>query len=298
MLSPDTLLERIKLKRAVSIWRLLFFFSIALLVTTLGFKNNIKHNLPSYIARVTIEGQISQDSYEIRKLQMLINSNQIKAVVLSINSPGGTAYGGEDLYSYINQIAQKKPVVTVIKTIATSAAYMVASPSHHIVARNNSLTGSIGAIVSSPDASIFLDKLGIKFNTIKKGDLKADPSLYHPINEATKKMLLSLIDDNYTTFFNIILKHRKLNQDAITQISDSRIFTGNQAKSLNLIDEIGGEDEALKWLENHKKIILPIRDFELKTPESSFKAFVDKQLLSTTKAWINNSFSSFITMYQ
>jgi protease-4 len=299
MLSPDTLLERIKLKRAAALWRMLFFVILAILIITLGTKQFTNTSSQGYIARVTIDDEISQNLYNTKNLQTLLSSNQIKAVILNINSPGGTAFAGEDLYSYINKIAEKKPVVTVIKTIATSAAYMIASPSNHIVARNTSLTGSIGAVVFSPDASKLLDRLGIKINTVKQGSLKAEPLPYKQMDDITKNMLLSIVEDNYSTFLNIVLKHRKLSPAAVNQISNSRIFTGKQAQQIGLIDAIGGEEEALLWLEKEKKITnIPTKDFLLKTQQSSLKTFLDKQILSTARTFIYNNLGSYIPMYK
>lgn len=300
MLSADALLERMKLKRAASLWRALFFILIALfIIFIIGAKTKLGHNQKAYIARITLDDDIVQNAYESSRLQALAKSDNIKAIILTINSPGGTAFAGEDLYSYIQQIAQKKPVVTVIKTIATSAAYMVASPSHHIIARNNSLTGSIGAVVFSPDASQLLDKIGIKINTIKKGSLKAEPLPYKQIDETTKEMLLSIIDDNFETFINTILKHRKLTQGSLKEISSSRVFTGKQAKNIGLVDEIGGEEEAIEWLKNTKKLEnLPIKNFALKTPDTPLKSFLNKQILSTAKELLYNNLYSYVTMYK
>ncbi|MBP9791886.1 MAG: signal peptide peptidase SppA [Rickettsiales bacterium] len=299
MLSPDTLLERIKLKRAAALWRMLFFVILAILIIILGTKQLPTSSSQNYIARITIDEEISQNIYNTKNLQKLLSSNEIKAVILNINSPGGTAFAGEDLYSYISKIVEKKPVVTVIKTIATSAAYMIASPSDYIVARNNSLTGSIGAVVFSPDASKLLDKLGIKINTIKLGALKAEPLPYKQMDDITKNMLFSIVEDNYSTFLNIVLKHRNLSPTAVIQISNSRIFTGKQAHQIGLIDAIGGEEEALLWLKKEKKIAnMPTKDFVLKTPQSSLKTFLDTQILSTARTLLYNNLGSYTTMYK
>jgi protease IV len=299
VLSPDIILERIKLKRAASLWRLLFFIILAItLIISVQKSKQIPKKNQQYIARVSLEAEITQDSYDIFRLQLLKKSDDIKAVLLTINSPGGTAFAGEDIYNYISDIALKKPVVTVIRTMATSAAYMIALPSDRIIARNNSLTGSVGAILVSPDASELLKKIGIKFNAIKKGDLKASPLPYENMDEQTKKMLLSLVDNNHNTFLEMVTKHRKIPDATLHSISSSQIFTGKQALSLNLIDQIGGEEEAIKWLETEKKIQnLQIKDFDIKTPENKIIPMLEKQFLSSLKSTINN-ISSYLIMYK
>lgn len=297
MLSPDILLERLKLKRAVSLWRTLFFVILALCIIFSGI-NNLTKKQSQYIARVTISGDISQNSYDTKKLQLLANSQNVNAVILNINSPGGTAFAGEDLYHRIKQIAQKKPTVAVIQTIATSAAYMIILPAEHIVARNNSLTGSIGAVVFAPNASELLNKIGVKVDTIRKGDLKASPLPFEQPNNATKKMLSSIIDDNYDTFLDAVKKHRTIPPHLVKTIADSRIFTGRQAKASGLIDAIGGEEEAIEWLKKKHKITSHVRDFQLKAQAHPLKNLLDKQVFSSIKLWVYNNVGSYMTMYK
>ncbi len=298
MLSPDILLERLKLKRAASLWRALFFVILAIYIISSGLNANLTKKKSQYVARVTISGDISQNSYDIKKLQLLADSKKINAVILNINSPGGTAFAGEDLYHHIKQIAHKKPVVAVIQTIAASAAYMVILPSEHIIARNNSLTGSIGAVVFAPNASELLNKIGIKVETIRKGDLKALPLPFEQPNNATKKMLSSIIDDNYNTFLNTVKKHRKIPKHMIKTISDSRILTGRQAKASGLVDAIGGENEAIDWLKTKHKIDLPVHNFQLKAQAHPLKDLLEKQVFSSIKLWVYNNISSYMTMYK
>lgn len=298
MLSPDILLERLKLKRAASLWRALFFVVLALYIISLGLNSNVTAKKSEYIARVTIDGNISQHSYDIKRLQFLESSKKIKAIILNINSPGGTAFAGEDLYYHVKQIAKNKPVVAVIKTIAASAAYMIVLPSNHIVARNNSLTGSIGAIVFAPNASELLNKIGIKVNTIRKGDLKALPLPFEQPSDHTKRMLSSIIDDNYNTFLGAVQNHRKIPPNMLKTVSDSRILTGRQAKAAGLVDAIGGEDEALDWLKTKHKINVPIHNFQLKSPDHPLKEILDKQVFSSIKLWVYNNLSSYMTMYK
>ena len=215
-----------------------------------------------HIARVYISGLITDDGKQQKLLASLAKSDRVKAVILRINSPGGTTVGGEALYHAVAALAKKKPVVSVFGTVAASAAYMTAMGSDHIVTRGNSITGSVGVIVQWPDLRRMLGKLGVSMEEIKSGSLKAEPNPFRPAAKQHLGPMKEMIADGFKWFINLVARSRKIDPAKIPGLAEGRIYSGRQAVRLGLADEIGGEDEALKWLEKKRKISskLPVID--------------------------------------
>ena len=125
------------------------------------------------IARVSITGTIMEDREQLKMLQNIADADHVQALIVYVNSPGGTTTGGEALYDGLRRIAEKKPVVAQFGTVAASAGYIVGLATDHIVSRGNSITGSVGVIVQWPEVTELLEKLGVQMNTVKSGRLKA-----------------------------------------------------------------------------------------------------------------------------
>ena len=246
--TSDKILEKRTLSKQLFIWRVVAIVMIAAIFFLIYSKTKNFKNRP-YIASISIFGEIFENHIREKKLAELAEDPRIKAVMIHISSPGGTSYGGESLYNSILDIKRKKPVVVVMGTLATSAAYMAALGSDHIIARNSTITASIGAIFMSPEFSELAKKLGVNFIVLKKGKLKADPLPFNgPINKEAKQMINSLLDNQYNMFFEMIVKHRKISKNKLAVIADGRIVTGSQAFEYGLIDQIGAEKEAYAWL--------------------------------------------------
>jgi protease IV len=198
------------------------------------------------------------------------DNDAIKALIVEIDSPGGTSVGGEQLYVDLRDIAKKKPVVAVMRTMATSAAYMAALGTDHIVAREGTITGSVGVIVQTAEVTRLADKLGIDPITVKSGSLKATPSPIEKFNPADEAMLQDVVNDFFNYFVDLVVTRRKLTDEQLEQIQNGRVFTGRQALKVNLVDQLGGEPEALRWLGKNKKIDteLEIKTVKVKKPEN------------------------------
>ncbi|TIU16027.1 MAG: S49 family peptidase, partial [Mesorhizobium sp.] len=164
-LRADDLIDRRRLRRKLTFWRV-----AALVVAAAGliafsswiYGDDFTGTAVDHIAKVKIEGTITEDEDLIKQLETIRQSSRVKAVILSIDSPGGTTVGGESIYEAVRKLAAEKPVVAEVGTLAASAGYMIATAADHIVARKSSIVGSIGVLIQYPDVSGLMDKLGIK----------------------------------------------------------------------------------------------------------------------------------------
>ena len=201
-----------------------------------------------HIAKVRIEGTITEDEELIKRLETIRKSSKVKGVILAIDSPGGTTVGGESIFEEVRKLAADKPVVAEVGTLAASAGYMIASAADHIVARKTSIVGSIGVLIQYPDVSGLMDKLGIKLEEVKSSPLKASPSPFKPTNDDERAMVRKLILDSYDWFVGIVADRRKMTHEQALALADGSIFTGRQGLANGLIDAVGGETEAVDWL--------------------------------------------------
>jgi protease-4 len=266
-LEADQIVDRRRLRRKLSFWRIAAFILLALALVggALFYAGgDYRGLLQPQIARIDISGFIAEDRDQIDMLDDLAKSDAVKAVIVSIDSTGGSTAGGEALYEGLRRLAAKKPTVATIGTFGASAAYMAAIATDHIVARRTSITGSIGVLFQYPEVSELLKSLGVNIEEIKSSPLKAEPSPFKPASEEAKAVVAGVVRDTYDWFVDIVAERRQLARaDALT-LSDGRVFTGRQAVAASLVDEVGGEEEALAWLAKAKgvDISLPVRDWK------------------------------------
>jgi protease IV len=272
-------------------WRI--FGAIVLALGLIGWLSTGGDGRPkqAHVARIAITGMITDDRRQLDLLHDAMESNAVKAVVLAINSPGGTTTGGEALFEAITNLAKKKPVVAVQGTIATSAAYMISLPTDRIFARGSTITGSVGVIVQFPEVSEALAKLGIKMHEIKSGVLKASPSMFQPLDEGGKQLLDQLVKDGQVWFLGLVKDRRKIDTAAVPGLEAGAIFSGRKALDYKLIDEIGGESQAIAWLEANKGVPknLGVVDWKPK-PETRWDG---GWLGSSNEGWANSLAKSF-----
>lgn len=263
-INADEIIDRRRLRKKVSFWRIASFIILALaLVGIAGLsinKSGLVAGGADHIARVDITGVITNDEPMLKLLKKVQENEKVKGVVLHISSPGGSTVGGEAMYEAVRNLAKEKPVTATVGTLAASAGYMIAAGTDHIVARRSSIVGSIGVLFQYADASELLDKVGVKVKTVKSSPLKAEPSPFTPASDEAVAMIDRLIQDSYQWFVDIVVERRPLNKFEVSKLADGSIFTGGQSKENGLIDAIGGEDIALKWLKEEKGL-----DEDLKT---------------------------------
>lgn len=287
-LSADTLLDRIRLKSQLRRWRvmaiLLMMATILLLLAQAGEQLGSGRLKQQYIARITIDEIIIENQEREALLKEIRDSERIKAVVVHINSPGGTMVGGETLYEAFSAIEKKKPLVVVMGGVAASGGYMVALPADQIFAHKGTITGSIGVYLQSGEVTELAKKLGISFTMLKSGPLKGSPSPFEKLTPEVTVALQETVMDNYNTFVDMVAARRPIPRAKVLKLADGRIFTGKQAVKHKLVDAIGGETEALAWLKEKKNISdsLPVKDVKLKKPSSILKELFDSSAKAPT----------------
>lgn len=284
-LNADTLIDRSYLKGQITKWRVIAISVIVLsaILLTRSFGDGSIGSV-NYIARVSIQGVIADDLPRDKLFAKLEEENNVKAVVVWVDSPGGTVVGGEQLYLNIKQLAEKKPVVVVMRSVAASAGYMATLGADRIYASRGTLTGSIGVILQAAEITEMASKLGIEPITIKSAPNKAIPNPLEKLTPQGRASLELVVADFYDTFVDMVAESRDMEREQVLELADGRIFTGPQAVEAGLIDAIGSEKEAVEWLETEKQIGkgLKIRDRE---PEPEKPRSLAQFLQQTAKSF-------------
>ena len=252
-LDADTIVDRRRMRRKLTFWRVFAILiaicavvaaGAALLVPGTGV---LTGQAGAAIARVTFTGLIRSDQQRVEALERL-GKSRAQAVIVHINSPGGTTSGSEQLYESLMRLKEKKPIVVVIDGLAASGAYIAALGADHIVAQETSLVGSIGVLFQYPNVADLLKTLGIKVEEIKSTPLKASPNGFEPTSPEARAAIESIVFDSYAWFRGLVKARRQLDDAGIERVADGRVFTGRQAVGLKLVDQLGDEQTALAWL--------------------------------------------------
>jgi protease-4 len=263
-LETDLLIDRRRLKRRLVVWRTLAVLALiaAALVVWRGQAGTLGG---PRVARLTVSGIITQDRKLDAAVVKLAGDNRVKALIVEIDSPGGSVAGGESLHDAIAQVAAKKPVVVVMDGIAASAGYMIAVPAARIFAQASTLTGSIGVLLPTGEASGLLKTLGVSVDDITSGPLKDQPSFTKPMTPEGRAVLQGLVMDMYDQFVEMVATGRHMDPDKVRQLGDGRAYTGRQALKLGLIDAIGGEHAARAWLATNRDVptTLPVDEVSI-----------------------------------
>lgn len=263
-LSPDTSFDRWRLSRRLSFWRWSAAAALLLAIAVAGWRfsgtSTTGHFTP-HIARISISGVIVGDDATLKLIRDVAGS-RASGVIVKIESPGGTTTGAEMLYEELRRLAAKKPTVAEVGTLAASGGYIAALGADEIIAHGNSLVGSIGVLFEYPNFAKLLDKVGVQVETVKSSPLKASPNGFEPTSEAAKQALAALVADSFTWFKSLVQDRRHLSDAELASVADGRVFTGRQSIANKLVDKLGGEQEAVAWLEG-KGVAkdLPIRDW-------------------------------------
>ncbi len=218
-----------------------------------------------HVARVNVTGVIQEDTKLLQAVSNLARDGSVRAVIVSIDSPGGSVAGGESLRAALIRVAAAKPVVAVMRGTAASAGYMVALPAQRIFARDATLTGSIGVILQTGSVGDLLGRLGVSAEAITSGPLKDQPSFTRGLTPQGREYLNGLVADMYDQFVGMVADARHIEPGRVRELADGRAYTGRQAQKLGLVDEIGGEQEARDWLARERGIPsdTPVRDLQV-----------------------------------
>ena len=284
----DLIVDRRRMRRKLTFWRvaaaliaIAAIVAVAVVATPAG-RRSIGGE--QAIARVKIEGLIRSDSDRVAALDRLGRSSA-KAVIVHINSPGGTTAGSEQLYDALTRLKAKKPMVVVVDGLCASGGYIAALASDHIISQGTSLVGSIGVLVQFPDFSALMKTVGVRVEEVKSTPLKAAPNGFEPTSPEARAALDSLVKDSYAWFKDLVKIRRNMDEATLEQAADGRVFTGRQAIALKLVDQLGDETTAVAWLVAQKKIDkeLPVRDFRM-SPRFGDMSFIRLALATTFDA--------------
>jgi protease-4 len=269
-LDADQIVDRRRMRRKLTFWRVatVVLAICAVVVAGLAFRDsgtNLLSATPGSIARVTITGLIRTDQQRVEALARLGRSSS-KAVIVHINSPGGTTSGSEQLHDSLLQLKEQKPTVVVVDGLAASGGYIAAIAADHIVAQDTSLVGSIGVLFQYPNVGDLLKTLGVKIEEVKSSPLKAAPNGFEPTSPEARAAIESIVLDSYAWFRALVKNRRQLDDAGLAKVADGRVFTGRQGLDLKLVDELGDEKTAVAWLAKTKNIDpkTPVRDYRLR----------------------------------
>lgn len=270
-IETDLLLDRRRLKRRLFVWRVIAVAAVvAAIGTAAGVWGIAGHR---HVARINVTGIITENRKLNQAIDALAKDKRVPAVILFINSPGGSVSGGEGLHDVLARLAAKKPLVAVMGGTAASAGYMIAIPAARIFARESTLTGSIGVLLETGEVSGLLTHIGVGTEAITSGPLKDQPSFTRPLSPQGRQVLQGLVMDMYEQFVALVAQGRHMPAERVRELADGRAYTGRQALPLGLVDEFGGEPEARDWLAREKGVSadLPVEDVE--TASLSERAF-------------------------
>jgi protease IV len=274
----DLIVDRRRMRRKLTFWRVsAAVLAVAIVLGLALFATPSARRVfgtTNSIARIKIQGLITSNDERVQALDRLGRSSA-KAVIIHVNSPGGTTAGSEQLYDALTRLRAKKPVVVVCEGLCASGAYITALASDHIVAQGTSLVGSIGVLVQFPNIGDLMKTIGVKVEEVKSAPLKAAPNGFEPTSPEARAALDDLVKDQYAWFKDLVKTRRGMDDAALEKVSDGRVFTGRQAVPLKLVDELGDETAAVAWLAAAKKISAstPVRDYRL-APRFSDMSFL------------------------
>ncbi len=266
-LDADAIVDRRRMRRKLTFWRVsaLLVVLVALIGAAVALVPGSRL-LPrgDYVARITVQGLIRGNQDRVAALERLGRS-RARAVILHIDSPGGTTAGAEQLYDSLRALQAQKPMVVVVDGLAASGAYIAALAADHIIAQDTSLVGSIGVLFEYPNFAELLKTIGVQVESIKSSPLKAAPNGFEPTSPAARAAIEAIVLNSYAWFKGLVKDRRKLTDAQLAAVDDGRVFTGRQGLGLKLVDSLGNEKTALAWLEKEKKVpaSTPVRDYAL-----------------------------------
>jgi len=245
------------------------------------------------VAIVRIEGPIMDSSQAVEELQAFGDDPMVKAIVVRIDSPGGGVAPSQEIYNAVKRVRkeQNKTVVASMGTVAASGGYYIAVGTDRILANPGTLTGSIGVIMQMANFQELLEKIGVKSVVIKTGKFKDLGSPFRPMKEEDRQLLESVMHDTLNQFIEAVADGRSMDASEVEQLADGRVFTGRQAKSVLLIDEIGDLHDAIKLAGELGGIEGTPRVLETTKP-FSFQEFLESTFLGSMRSLAPSRFSA------
>ena len=290
----NEILEKYLSKRSLIVKRFAtVLISIILIFSFFLFTSKKK----DFIATISIEGIISNPEDTLNDLENINKSSNAKALLVNINSPGGTFVSSKELYDKIKEISKKVPVVTYMREMATSGGYLVSLASQKIFSNIGTITGSVGVILQTAEITELLEKIGINPIIIKSGKLKATPNPLEGLSENDSKYLNDVVKSMQLEFLSLLSENRNIESKTLEIISDGRIFTGKQAKELNLIDFIGSKSDAIRWLKDEAKLPQDIDILDY-SKENQYEKLISMRLFDKNFNFLKkNIYSGFLAIW-
>ncbi|ERK57073.1 signal peptide peptidase SppA [Gemella bergeri ATCC 700627] len=242
------------------------------------------------IQKISIEGEITSEmtneyskSSVLNQIKTAKNNSDVKAILLSVNTPGGGVYETAELYKALKESG--KDVYVVMKKQATSGGYYVSMAAKKIFANNETTTGSIGVIMSYISAQKYLNDKGIKQETIRSGEQKAIGGVAEDLPESTRKILQEQNKESFDRFVKVIAEGRNMSEDDVRKLADGRTYSGTQAVANKLVDKIGTEDDMINYIKEEKKLSNP-SVIEIRSERASSN-FLTRFIKATTRAFVS-----------
>ena len=223
-----------------------FFAIVALIVYGHFSSDGVGFLEKNAVAVVSVEGVIESSDDIVRTLERLEKNDGIRAVVLRVDSPGGGVAPSQEIYDAVWRLRGRKPVIASLGGEAASGGYYIAAACQTIVSNPGTLTGSIGVIMHTGSVAELLKKIGITPTTIKAGKYKDIGSPTRDMTDEEKKLIGDVLENVHTQFIAAVAKGRNLKPEQVRPLADGRIFSGEQARELHLVDELGGLHDAVK----------------------------------------------------
>lgn len=241
-----------------------------------------------------------QDKFMVNEIEKLRKDDNIKAVVFRVNSGGGSAYASEQIWKAITDLKKEKPVVVSMGDLAASGGYYISCNASKIVAQPTTITGSIGIFGLFPNMQGTMNKLGLNFDVVKTHKYGDFGNLSRPMNKDEKAMLQSYIDKGYDTFLSRCAEGRNIPKDTLAKYAEGRIWTGNQAKTIGLVDELGGIEKAIKIAADLANLDDDYVVYEYPRKRSLFEELFYRNkndlALKTLKKYLGDSYDIFMTI--
>ena len=221
---------------------LIVMMAVSLIIVL--FQKNVPHG--SRVALVRIEGTILDSKEIVDEIKGYTKDSSVKAIVLRVDSPGGAVAPSQEIYAEVKKAVLKKKVIVSMGSVAASGGYYISAPASKIIANPGTLTGSIGVILEIPNIEGLMSKIGVKTEVIKSGRHKDMGSAFRGLKQEERQILQGVMDNVHEQFIRAVSEGRKMKIDAVREIADGRIFSGEQAVDNGLIDQLGTLEDAIK----------------------------------------------------
>ena len=269
-------------------WGLGSFFILAIVFRLGALSNNSSlEGSGKKVGIIKISGPILASDQINLQLEKFKNRNDISAIVLRIDSPGGLVAPTQEIFEKVKSIRGLKPIVSSMGTVAASGGYYIALGSDTLIANPGTIVGSIGVIMNYPIATELLDKVGIKFETVKSGGLKDVGSYSREVTDADRRHLNEMVTNMHSQFITAVEENRDLDRSELIKLADGRVFTGLQSRDLGLVDMIGTFEDAINIAGVLGNINGKPKTVELNKKNNSFFDLFTSNLEQATSSWFD-----------